>query len=121
MVMDRINGFTNLSKGLLERFQGADRTDSQDEERSADVSASGRERRAVPTDTADISAKAHRLIALRHAVDSGRQALEGLPEVRQDRVDRARERLNRGFYNSVEVRTRVAERLDDLTRKLEDL
>jgi len=121
MVMDRINGFSILSKGLLDRFQGTGRTDSQDPEHSADVSAPGHGRRAVPADTADISAKAHRLIALRHAVDSGRQALEGLPEVRRDRVAQVRERLNQGFYNSVEVRSRVAERLDDLNRKLEDL
>ena len=121
MVMDRINGFPNLSKGLLERFQDSGRVDSPDGEHSADVGVPGRQRRAISSDTADISANAHRLIALRNAIDYGRRALEGVPEVRQDRMAQVRERLHRGFYNSVEVRARVAERLDDLARKLEDL
>ncbi len=121
MVMDKINGFSNLSKGLLERFQGSGRPDSSDLEPSANVNASGKNLRVVPSDTADISAKARRLIALRLVVDSGRQALDALPEVRQDRVKQARDRLNRGYYNSIEVRARVAERLDNVARKLEDL
>jgi len=121
MVMDRINSFSNLSKGLLERFQDTGRADSPDQDHPVDVITPGQDRRAAPADKADISAKAHRLIALRHAVDSGRQALDALPEVRQDRVAQARDRLNRGFYNSIEVRTRVAERLDNVARKLEDL
>ncbi len=121
MVMDRINGFPNLNKDLLDRFQGAGRADAPDGEHTANVGAPGQERRAAPTDTADISPKAHRLIALRNAIDYGRQALEGLPEVRQDRMAQVRERLHRGFYNSVEVRALVAERLDELTRMMEDL
>ena len=121
MVMDRINGFSNLSKGLLERFQGSGHTDSLDPEHPTDVNASGNNRLSASSDTAEISAKAHRLIALRLAVDSGREALDALPEVRQDRVKQARDRLNRGYYNSIEVRARVAERLDNVARKLEDL
>ena len=121
MVMDKINGVSNLGKGLLERFQGSGRTDSSDPEHPTDVNASGNNRLSASSDTAEISAKAYRLIALRLAVDSGREALDALPEVRQDRVKQARERLNRGYYNSLEVRARVAERLDNVARKLEDL
>ena len=121
MVMEKINGFSNLGKGLLERFQGSGRADSSESEHPANVNVSGKNRRISPSDTADISAKARRLIALRLVVDSGRQALDALPEVRQDRVKQARERLNRGYYNSLEVRARVAERLDNVARKLEDL
>jgi len=121
MVMDRINSFTNLSKGLLDRFQKSDRTDAPDGQPTPVIGSSGHDHRATPADTADISPKAHRLIALRHAMDSGREALEELPEVRQDRVDQVRARLDRGYYNSIEVRTRVAERLNDVAGNLEDL
>ncbi len=121
MAMDKINGFTNLSKELLERFRGSGRTDSKDSEQSADVRAPVRERRAAPADKADISAKAHRLIALRHAVDSGLRALEALPEVRQERMAQVRTRLGRGYYNSVEVRALVADRLNDVALSMEDL
>jgi hypothetical protein len=121
MVMDRINGFSNLSKGLLDKFQKSDRPEAPDGQPTNGIGSSGQDHRAAPADTVDISPKAHRLIALRHAVDSGRQALDDLPEVRQDRVDQVRDRLNRGYYNSVEVRARVAERLNDVARKLENL
>jgi hypothetical protein len=121
MVMDKINGFTNLSKGLLEKFQGSKRADFSGPESSTKVGAPDSDRRAAPADTAEISPKAHRLIALRHALESGHKALEELPEVRQDKVDQVRTRLDKGFYNSVEVRTRVIERLEDVARNMEDL
>ena len=40
---------------------------------------------------------------------------------RSDRLSEVKARLDRGFYNSVEVRTRVAERLDLVARNLEVL
>ncbi len=120
MVMDRINGFSNLSRELLDRFKGSGRAASENEI-SSDHRTGRSDHRAAPADKADISPKAHRLIALRNAMDQGMKALEKVPEVRQDRVAEARSRLERGYYNSVEVRTRVAERLDDVTSKMEDI
>ena len=120
MVMDKINGFSNLSREFLNKFKGTGTADS-----GGGVTAESRpsrsDHRAAPADKADISPKAHRLIALRNAMEQGLQALEAVPEVRQDRVAEVRARLDRGFYNSVEVRTRVAERLDDVARKMEDI
>jgi len=121
MVMDKINGFSNLSKGLLDKFQGSGRTDSKDRNISGETHPGSPERRTIPADKADISPTAHRLNALRNAVDSGLRALEALPEVRQERVDEARSRLDRGFYNSVQVRDRVAERIGAVSRQLEEL
>ena len=120
MVMDRINGFSNLSPELLNRVKGTGPVDSRSGETA--VSRSSRSHhRGAPADKADISPKAHRLIALRNALEQGLRALEGVPEVRQDRVAEARARLDRGFYNSVEVRSLVAERLDNVARKMEDI
>lgn len=121
MVMERINGFTNMSKGILERFQGTDRTDNPEGKPSPEVDSSVPPNSSAPADTASISPKAHRLMDLRNAVESGREALDELPEVRRERVAQVRARLDRGYYNSVEVRARVAERLNHVAEKLEDL
>lgn len=121
MAMDKINGFAAMSRGLLDRFQGAGRADDPVSETEAKDRDVGQGPKSAPADVAEISPKAHRLIALRHAMDSGLKALEDVPEVRPDRVAEARARLNRGYYNSVEVRARVAERLDDVARHLEDI
>ena len=120
MVMDRINGFSSLTRELLNRFNGSEASPSRDEN-VAEASALRGDNRATRTDKADISPKAHRLIALRNAMESGLEALNSVPEIRPDRVAEARARLDRGFYNSIEVRTRVAERLDDVAQKMEDI
>jgi hypothetical protein len=125
MVMERIGGFSNLGRTLLDRFQGFDRADAPDSRRQAStdnsVSAVGDEGPSRTLDKADISSKAHQLNELRNAVDSGREALAQLPEVRSDRVAAVKERLNRGYYNSLEVRTQVAAKLNDVARTLEEL
>ena len=125
MVMDRIGGFSNLSKAFLDKFQGSDPTDStKPKPAPQNLSTSATEsdgKRSVPQDKAEISLNAHRLNDLRDVVDSGREALEEVPEVRQDRVAEVRARLNRGYYNSVEVRALVADKLRDVARTLEDL
>lgn len=121
MVMDKINGFTNLSKGFLERFQGFRRTDLSDHETPSRVGTTGNDRGAPSADTAEISPKAHRLIALRHALDSGHKALEEVPAMREEKMEQVRARLSKGYYNSVEVRTRVIERLEGVARHMEDL
>ena len=121
MVIDRIDGFGSLGRQILDRFQGSSKADARSEDPVKPENAAAGEGRKAAGDKAEISPKAHRLIALRQAIDSGHKALEAVPEVRQDRVAEARSRLNRGYYNSVEVRTRVAERLDEVARKLEDI
>lgn len=125
MVMERIGGFSNLGQAFLDKFQGSDRSDSVKTkpapQNNTPVATDGDGNRSVPLDKAEISLKAHQLNDLRNAVDSGRDALEEVPEVRQDRVAEVRARLNRGYYNSVEVRAQVAEKLNDVARTLEDL
>jgi hypothetical protein len=125
MVMDRIGGFSNVSKAFLDKFQGSDRTDATGKKRASvndlHVAADGADQRSIPLDKAEISQKAHQLNALRMAVESGREALDQVPDVRQDRVAEVRARLNRGYYNSVEVRAQVAAKLNAVARTLEDL
>jgi hypothetical protein len=121
MVMERINGFSKLGRSLLDRFQGSAPPDAKEAAASREVRNAGHERPAGSQDTAEISPQAHRLMALRQAMESASEVLASLPEVREDRVAAVRARLDKGFYNSVEVRTRVAERLELVARKLEVL
>lgn len=121
MVMERITGFSNLSRELLSRFGGSESARSPVDPGPDSPLSSGGPNKPPVQDKADISPKAHRLEALRNAMESGLQALEAVPEVRPDRVAEARARLDRGFYNSLEVRSRVAERLDDVAQKMEDI
>ncbi len=69
---------------------------------------------AANTDHADISDNARKLVDLKKAVDTGRAALELLPEVREDKVAQVKDRLASGFYQSAEVRDNVAARLTSL-------
>lgn len=118
MAMDKINGSPLLRQGILDRFRGA--------ERGAGQTGTGPGSVADPTlgttaDKADISDAARRLIDLRQAVDVGRRALADLPDVRPEKVAAARERLATGFYNSVEVRDAVAERVAGVVAGIDSL
>ena len=72
-------------------------------------------------DRAEISGKAREMMKLRDVVDAGRHALEEAPEVRPDRVAEVKSRLNRGYYNSVRVTGDVADRLEGVLNKIDDL
>ena len=63
------------------------------------------------SDHAEISDKGREMVDLKQAVDTGRAALEREPDVRADRVAQVKERLASGFYQSAEVRDRVAGRI----------
>ena len=65
-------------------------------------------------DTADISENAVKMAELRQMVDAGRAAMDAEPEVRADRVALAKERLASGFYQSAEVRDKVAARISGM-------
>jgi hypothetical protein len=125
MVMDRIGGFSNLGRAFLEKFQGSDRTDATVPGRvpanNTPVAAFGGEKHSVSRDKVEISTKAHQLNDLRNDVESGREALDRVPEIRHNRVAEVRARLDRGYYNSLEVRGQVAEKLNEVARTLEAL
>jgi hypothetical protein len=60
-------------------------------------------------------------VDLRRAVDAGRIALAALPDVREDRVDLARERLRTGYYDTPLVREKVAAAVERIIRGMERL
>ena len=121
MGMDKINGSPLLQQGILDSSRQKDKVDAKRVKDAdlAETPATG----PAPTfgDTADISATAHRLMALRQAVDVGRMAMTILPEVRADKVAQARERLASGFYDSSAVQKKIADGLLDVFTSLEKL
>ena len=121
MGVDRIGSFPSFGRRLLERFRKSEadveRTAGRPGEGNPNVDSSS----VSPADRAEISEKAREMMKLRETVDLGRHALEQTPEVRQDRVAEVKSRLNRGYYQSVNVHGEVADRLEDVLSKIDDL
>lgn len=120
MGTERIGGFQGFGRRILDRFRT---TPSQPEERDGTntASAGGETSGRVAGDRAEISGKAHEMLKLRKTVDAARNALEREPAVRPDRVAEVKSRLGRGFYQSPAVNGRVADRLEDVITKIDDL
>lgn len=121
MAMDKINGSPLTRAGGLDPFAGTGRSEKDSKAESQPGTAAGPARNFKPADTMEISDAAHRLVDLRAAVDTGRQALEALPDVRTEKVEEARKRLHQGFYNSQAVRDEVAAKLGSVIQKMEEL
>lgn len=121
MAMDRINGSPLLRQSVLDSNRQSDRVgkDGQPADVLADLAPAAS--KPVSGDTAEISATAHRLMELRQAVDRGRVALSGLPDIREDKVAAARERLKSDYYQSRAVRDQVAEGVASVLQGLEEL
>ncbi len=76
---------------------------------------------ANPGDHAVISSNARVLVDLRAAVDTGREVIASTPDVRHERLAQVRERLAAGYYQSAEVRQRVAGRVLKVIDALDSL
>ena len=72
-------------------------------------------------DTAVISDMAHRLMEMRQAMEVGYAALEAMPDMRQDKVDQARERLSQGSVGSHAVRGKVADGVAKVFKGMDSL
>ncbi len=70
---------------------------------------------------AEISDTAQKLVDLRAAVDTGRAALEALPDVREEKLAQARQRLQDGHYQSPEVQKKMSGILQGVLSKLDEL
>ncbi len=128
MAMDRINSHNLVRPGLVDKYKGAQRSSGSDKTSASDRAAldqqgldKGSARSSAPADSVQISDAARKLVDLRAAVDVGRAALEATPEVREDKVAEARKRLDQGYYNSPEVQDKVAGRLSQVVKGMEDL
>ena len=111
MSMEKINGSALQHSGLLDSSQQQDRVEKKKAAEANAMGAGGGLTAPAKGDTAEISDKAHQLVALRHALDAGESAVAQLPDLRQEKLALARQRLADGHYNSREVRDAVSGRL----------
>ena len=120
MSMDKINGSPLIRSPLVDKFT---RAGEQANTRQSGEASDGAERPSggTPVDRAEISEAARGLMELRQTVDVGRAALEALPDIRQDKVDQARERIASGYYESVVVRDDVAAKLGTILTDMDSL
>jgi len=119
MAMDKIQGSSLPAQSALNNFTRTGKAgESGRDEGSAPV---GRDASGSGTagDIADISVAGKQLVELKQAVEVGKAALAALPDVREDRVAQARERMAEGFYHSIAVREKVAERLSGVLGALD--
>lgn len=121
MAMDPINGSPMYQPGGVDKFLNSAQENKNKKPAENLDHTSLTSRPAQPADTMEISDAAHRLVELRSAVDTGRNALEALPDVRDDRVALAKKRLEQGFYNSSQVRDEVAVKLGSVFDSMDEL
>ena len=69
----------------------------------------------------EISAEARERIEGRELLQKAREQYDQVPETRSDVVDRAKQRLESGFYDSEEVAEALTDKLSNLVRRLEAL
>ena len=120
MSMDKINGSSVLRQGILDSTKHNERIDDQ---KKADQAQSlvPSQTPGLPGDTAVISDTAHRLMEMRQAMEVGYAALAALPDMRQDKVDQARERLAQGHSDPSQVRDKVASGVGKVIKGMEAL
>ncbi len=119
MAMDGIKGSGLTNPSILDRFQvNGKSTDNADK---AKGTQDGIHKGTVPADTAEISDTAHQLMDLRATVDIGRVAIANEPEVREEKIAQARQRLEEGYYNSQMVTDKVAGILGNVLNKIDEL
>ena len=121
MGMDKIGSFPSLGRRLLDRFQKTDTDVEPGTGKAGETPSGNKPANSLHADRAEISGKAREMIKLRDVVDAGRHAIEETPEVRPDRVAEVKSRLNRGYYQSVRVNDDVADRLEGVFNKIDDL
>lgn len=121
MEMNKINGLPLTNPNLVDKFQGSNRSDAkQDPAVDSGSLAEGNQPGQV-ADRAEISDTGQRMVELRRAVDAGRAAIEALPETRAQKMVEVRARLESGEYDSPEVRSQVAARLENVVKSMDSL
>ena len=116
MTMNKINASALTQSQLLEQYSRTRENKSSSFAGSQNISGLPTPAATQPAkgDHAEISETAHKLVDMREALDVGRAAVGSEPEARADRIALARERIDSGFYQSAEVRDRVAGKLESL-------
>lgn len=109
MSMNRIDGSQLQPLPQPDSSQGTQRSDQAGQNPGVAPEQTAPEKEARAGDTLEISDKARQLMELRQIYDAGLEAVAREPEMRSDKVEQAKQRLESGFYHSVEVRQKIAD------------
>ena len=104
MAMDKITGSPLLRQGILDNSRQNERVSKDGKPADVIAEIAPANSNAAAGDRAEISETGKRLVELRQTVEVGRVALAALPEIREDKVAAARERLESGYYDNDAVR-----------------
>ena len=121
MSMNKIDGSQLLPSRQLDSSQGLARSNKSDTDKSIPAGGSAPENTVKTSDTAEISAKARSLMEMKQAYDAGLEAVEKMPDTRADKLAQVRSRLEEGFYNSTEVREKVAGGVVETIKGIDEL
>ena len=121
MSMNKIDGSQLIPSRQLDSFQGTTRSEKSDSGSGAPASGVGSENQTKTGDTVEISAKARKLMEMRQVYDAGLESVKDVPEVREAKLAEVRARLDQDFYNSVEVREKVADGLIEAFKGIDEL
>lgn len=123
MSLNKVDGSSLVPSAYQEQARDLERKVRVMETRTPTNHSSAAERVVKPKpkqgDVADISTDAHRMVDLHTTFAAGSAAVNRTPDTRADILAKVRERLATGFYNSVEVRERVAARVAEVVRDLD--
>jgi hypothetical protein len=98
----------------IDRFRSAERTQGP---RGSTASETSRDSKASQSDGIEISEEARGQLEVHELVAAVRTAAAALPEVRADRVDLARQRVQQGYYERPDVRGSIVDALLKVFRK----
>ncbi|MBU8871892.1 MAG: flagellar biosynthesis anti-sigma factor FlgM [Gemmatimonadales bacterium] len=125
MSMNKIDGSQLIPTRQLDSSEAAVASKKSDATR--DIPAKGTasdidsEKGVKSKDTLEISAEARNLMETRQVYDAGLESVKEIPETRADKLAQVRSRLEEGFYNSTEVRDKVANGVEDTFRGIDEL
>ncbi len=117
MAMRNVDNAASLRLSLLQRFAKTGTTRQE----AGGVEGRRGGKPAGAGDQLALSEAARRMDSLEQALAAGRRALADVPDVRADRIEAARARLQAGEYKSDAVKRDVAARLGAVIKRLDSL
>ena len=119
MAMNKINAPQLVQPHYLDKFAKSDGRNTAASNQHSSPAAPGQTARG--SEQVQISEQAHKLAQMERTLESGRAALARVDDLREDRIAEARQRLSSGYYDSLEVRSRIAGRLDQVFEAMDAL
>ena len=121
MSVNKIDGSQLTPPRQLDSFQGTARSNKSDSGQGIPAAGVAAEQGTKTGDTVEISAKARKLMEMRQVYEAGLESVGKEPDVREEKLAEVRSRLEEGFYNSTEVRQKLADGVVDAFKGIDEL